>query len=72
MVVTSWIPVPDAPTIPIFPGFTTLVKAMGMLEIDVYKRQETPVDGLVEQVAHVHGLQLILLPLHELCLLYTS
>ena len=33
IVVTSWIPVPDAPTTPIFPGETTLVKAIGILEM---------------------------------------
>jgi len=32
IVVTSWIPVPDAPTTPIFPGATTFVKAMGILD----------------------------------------
>src|SRR5699024_781046 len=30
---TSWIPVPDAPTIPIFPSFMSFVKAMGTLLI---------------------------------------
>ena len=30
MQVTSWMPVPEAPTMPILPAFTTFVKAMGM------------------------------------------
>ena len=32
MQVTSWMPVPDAPTMPMLPGLTTFVKATGMLE----------------------------------------
>ena len=33
MAATSWIPVPDAPTIPMLPGFETFVNAMGIDEM---------------------------------------